>query len=141
MKPILAKCWIGVLISMLFSCQATTSSEGGYDEPQSGPPVEKGLTSDQLEEVQRVERVGRTAVVECYNEELRRRGTKDLKGTVTVSIHIGQQGNVLEAKIASSSLGVPAVHQCIQDVIGKWTFPPLRNDFMHSVTYDFSPAY
>lgn len=117
---------------------AAVEEEAG---PTEGTVGGEALTSEQLEEIQRVERVGQTSVIACYTAELERRGNKDLEGSVLVKILIGTDGSAQRVAIGKSTLKVPQVHSCIVEAIRGWEFPKLRSATWHSTTFKFSPAY
>jgi len=110
--------------------------------PAAGLPGAEGMMSaEQLDEVKRVERIGQASVVNCYEEELERRGTKDLQGKVVVKILIGTNGSAAQVLIGQSTLKAPRVHTCIVNAIRKWEFPRLSADAWYSTTFGFSAAY
>jgi outer membrane biosynthesis protein TonB len=115
------------------------------DDEETGPTGSsvggEALTSEQMEEIQRVERVGQTSVIACYTAELERRGDKNLEGSVLVKILIGTDGSAQRVVIGKSTLKVPRVHSCIVEAIRGWEFPKLRSATWHSTTFKFSPAY
>ena len=127
---------------LLLACSGSNQPRTGPEAPvDNTPPAPRGVTSEQMEEIQSVERAGRPAVIDCYTDELERRNDKKLKGSVTVEIHIAATGAVQQVRISRSTLQAPQVLQCIDRVIRSWEFPRLRADTWYGTTFQFSPAY
>lgn len=118
-----------------------TAMRGGGGGSPDDPVAERGVTAEQMEEIQRVERNGRPALIDCYTDELERLNTKKLKGKVTVKIYIGADGRVLQVAIAETTLRAPRVHTCIQNAVKGWEFPRLRSPTWYGTTLFFDPAY
>lgn len=111
---------------------------------QTAPTASAGggaLTADALEELQRVERLGQTAIIACYTAELERRGDKALKGKVLVRILVGTSGAADDVQIGESTLKAPRVHKCIIKSIRNWELPQIKAATWYSTTFELSPAY
>ncbi|HEY1555194.1 MAG TPA: AgmX/PglI C-terminal domain-containing protein, partial [Kofleriaceae bacterium] len=80
----------------------------------NGPTLSK-------EDVDRVVKASAGAIDACYQRALDRES--GLAGTVTVRFSIDASGRVVNANVASSTLGDTAVHGCIRGVIRGLTFP------------------
>ncbi|HSI03466.1 MAG TPA: AgmX/PglI C-terminal domain-containing protein, partial [Myxococcota bacterium] len=59
----------------------------------------------------------------------------DLAGKVVAAFTIGGRGEVLESRVAESTLGNTAVEQCLMRVVGHMTFPPCEGGGTAEVTY------
>ena len=105
------------------------------------PPVAQGLTMEQMEEIKRVERIGQTALTECYTDELQRRGTKKLEGNVAFNILIGTNGAAQQVQITESSLNAPQAQQCMRQAIMRWEFPSPEAPTWYGTSFHFAPAY
>lgn len=135
-----------MLLSTVLFIMACSGGDQGQHEIVTGPTAQSAsngsaITAEQLEEIQSVERVGRSAIIECYTEELERRQTKKLVGDVTVRILIGTTGRANQVTITESTLKAPEVHECIKQVIMRWDFPALAAASWYGTTFSFSPAY
>jgi hypothetical protein len=132
------------LLSGLAGCsgggQQPVATGGGATDDNTAS-ASGGLTMEQLDEIERVKRIGHAAIVECYTDELERRGNKELEGKVTVEIRIGTNRRALSVGINQSTLKAPKVHACIQNVIKTWEFPRLSAPADYGATFAFSPAY
>jgi len=127
---------------LLVGCPASDQRRGvQYAPDQDDPQAPRGLTSEQLEEIKRVERIGNSAIVDCYTDEMERQNTKKIQGAVTVKVLIGTNGKAQEVQIARSTLNAPQVHQCMQQVIRSWDFPTLNAPTWYGTTFSFTPAY
>lgn len=132
-------------ITLVLGCSGSDRSRrgaatGGGTEDETAP-VARGLTMEQMEEIKRLERIGETALVDCYAEEVERTGNKKLEGNVTVKILIGTTGAAQEVQIARSSINAPQMHQCMQQVIMRWEFPRPQAPTWYGTTFNFAPAY
>ncbi|MEZ0312590.1 MAG: AgmX/PglI C-terminal domain-containing protein [Myxococcota bacterium] len=104
---------------------------GRATEVVPGRTVIKGCLSDQV--VGRVVTRHLTQVKFCYEKELQR--FPDLAGKVVAAFTIGGRGEVLESRVAESTLGNTAVEQCLMRVVGHMTFPPCEGGGTAEVTY------
>jgi hypothetical protein len=117
-------------------------SGGGEGEGAGAVAAGGGaLTMEALEELQRIERLGRPAIIACYTAELERRGNKELQGKVVVRILVGTNGVASQIQIGESTLEAPRVHSCIVKTIRTWELPRITAPSWYSTTFDFSPAY
>lgn len=126
---------------LLVGCPASEQRDVQYGSNEADPQAPRGLTGEQLEEIKRVERIGNSAIVDCYTDEMERLNTKKIQGTVTVKVLIGSNGKAQEVQIARSTLNAPQVHQCLQQVIQSWDFPTLNAPTWYGTTFSFTPAY
>ena len=86
--------------------------------------------------IQAVVRSRLTEIERCYD-----RGKMDdpeLKGRVTVRIHIGPRGTVSADEIESSSLGNSIVESCILDAVRAWKFPVPAGGKSAIISYPFN---
>jgi len=72
----------------------------------------------------------------CYEQGLAT--SPSLAGRVSVRFVIGSGGNVMASAVASETLGVPSVSQCIANAVGRWSFPVPADSGAITVTYPFS---
>jgi TonB family protein len=72
-------------------------------------------------------------VQQCY--ERARMDDPSLAGTVQVRITIGSDGTVVKVEIASSTLGAPAVENCIRQAVTRWRLPKPSGGVSASLTY------
>ncbi len=112
--------------------------------PTEAPPETEGnaLTQKQMVELENTIQVGQNASIRCYEDELERRGNKDLSGSVMVKIHIGTKGKALSVEVGDiSTIKVPAIHQCIVEAAMNWEYPLIERPYRYSTTFNLSPAY
>lgn len=121
--------------------KATEQQAGDETEGEAESEASGVLSPEEIEEIQRIERLGRPAIIACYTRELERRGDKKLEGKVLVKILIATNGAVQQVAIGESTLKTPMVHRCIKNVIRGWEFPALKTASWYSTTFQFSPAY
>ncbi|MGB1016510.1 MAG: AgmX/PglI C-terminal domain-containing protein, partial [Nannocystaceae bacterium] len=71
--------------------------------------------------IRRIVRAHINEVRFCYNEGLTR--DPELAGRIVVGFTIGADGNVVESKVAETTLGDSSVDTCIATAVGRWKFP------------------
>ncbi|MDB4980545.1 MAG: putative abductin-like protein, partial [Myxococcales bacterium] len=98
----------------------------------SGAAVRGGLDK---EIVRRVVRQHLNEVRFCYSEALARNPT--LAGRVVVQFTIAPTGRVIAAALQTSSLGAPAVEQCIVKATQRWEYPRPSGGGLVVVSYPF----
>jgi TonB family protein len=87
--------------------------------PESGPiNISDGLPRDL---VAKVIRAHFNEIKFCYERELQH--TEGLAGKVGVFFVIGPLGEVLEARVAESTLDNPTVEECMLSRVRRWKFP------------------
>jgi TonB family protein len=98
-----------------------------------GHPLVRGGLDKEI--VRRVVRQHVNEVRFCYSEALARNPA--LAGRVVVQFTIAQTGRVIVAALQSSSLGAPAVEQCIVQATRRWEYPRPLGGGLVSVSYPF----
>ena len=86
--------------------------------------------------IQRYIRQRRRQYAFCYSQQLQR--FKGLKGTVKISFTIAGSGQVVGARVASSTLGNGAVQGCVRNVTASIRFPAPKGGGIVKVTYPFT---
>jgi len=112
--------------------------------PTEAPPETKGdaLTQKQMVELENTIALGQRPAIRCYEDELERRGNKDLSGSVMVKILIGTKGKALKVTVGDiSTIKVQAIHHCIIEAAMEWDYPLLDRPYEYSTTFNLSPAY
>ncbi len=85
------------------------------------------------EEILRVVRRHQSEVKFCYESALQQDAS--LSGKVAMLWVIGASGEVVDVKVAESSLGSAAVEGCLLDRVGKWRFPEPKDGGSVTVTF------
>ncbi|MBI5511205.1 MAG: energy transducer TonB [Deltaproteobacteria bacterium] len=93
------------------------------------PEVDGALDS---EAVAKVVRARQRMVQDCYERELKRDPT--LQGKIEIEFTIGEDGRVVDAKVAANRMGSNAVGDCIISRLRSWRFPKPNGG---SVTVNF----
>lgn len=108
------------------TCYGCGPSSLGRGHRASGPTVSMGTATASgalsPEVIRRHIRQHTNAVRHCYEAELARR--PDLSGRVAIRFVIGQDGTVVSAAVAESSVESPSVGQCVAGAIRRIGFPP-----------------
>jgi len=99
-----------------------------------GQAVVRGALDTSL--IRRIVRLHFNEVRFCYSKELQ--STPGLQGRVVVQFVISEQGAVTTAVISQSTLGSPAVEQCVAQAAKRWTFPMPRGGGIVVVNYPFT---
>ncbi len=86
---------------------------------EASPDIESGQVD--REKLMAYVRQRRSAIVNCYEKELKR--NPSLKGKVVVRFSITPAGRTSEIEIEENTLGNEAVSSCIRTVIRGWVFP------------------
>ena len=135
------------LVTLILFAGCSSAAVAPMQQQETMPEDEKAecqigaLSSEELEEIQRTQRIGRGALNACYEDELEERGNKTLHGTVIVQILIGTTGSAKQVAITGGTLKVPKVLDCIRQAIKEWEYPKIKSTFEFSTTFQFSPAY
>jgi TonB family protein len=93
------------------------------------PEVDGALDS---EAVAKVVQGRKRMVQDCYERELKRDPT--LQGKIEIEFTIGEDGRVIDAKVAANRMGSAAVGECIISRLRAWRFPKPNGG---SVTVNF----
>lgn len=71
----------------------------------------------------------------CYNEGLSE--DPELSGRVVIEFDVGEDGTVVESKVASTDLEDDDVPECIAEAAARWRFPRLEGGETTTITYPF----
>ncbi len=100
------------------------------------PEVDGALDS---EAVAKVVQARKRMVQDCYERELKRDPT--LQGKVEIEFTIGEDGRVVDAKVASNRMGSAAVGECIVARLKSWRFPkPSGGSVTVNFPFIFTPS-
>ena len=95
---------------------------GGRAEESPAPQVPT-VTAEQNDAIDALFRRKAPELQSCWQEEYQRTKNRKLEGDISVQMMISPQGHAGDVKIASSTVGVPAVDECVVKSISGWTFP------------------
>ena len=113
-----------IMLGALASC-ATTSKEGPtprtVEEPL--PPQGPMVTAEQNDAIDALFRRKAPELQSCWQDEYQRTKNRKLEGDISVQMLISPQGHAGDVKVASSTIGVPAVDECVVKAIDGWSFP------------------
>lgn len=98
-----------------------------------GEPILVGTL--ERSEIEAVIQKSLSAIRYCYQRRLQ--SAPDLSGKVVVRFAIAGDGSVSSAKVASSTVGDPAVGSCVADRFTRMRFPEPRGHGVVLVTYPF----
>lgn len=138
-----------IVFSMFFACSGSQEQVEEYPPiPPPPPPVAPSetrgtpLSAEQIEEIQRAFHVGEQSVIACYEDEMERRGTKNISGHVMLKVQIGTQSRAMRVDIGECSIeNAPKMQDCIRQAVMMWEFPSISSPFWYTKTYALSPAY
>jgi TonB family protein len=122
------------------SCFKPDAPEFRFELP-AGMTLAEGLAkglvgSLEKEHIRAVIREHLASVKGCYDEGLR--DAPHAQGRVVIQFVVSGTGTVAVSRIAESSLGLPAVEQCIARQSCAWQFSPPRGGGEVIVTYPFA---
>ncbi len=103
--------------------EEAAAQQGGEDaEDQDNGPTP---SPENIDEVQRVFRLGRMELEQCFNEYVNRKKNPNLKGFVIIAVKVGKTPRATEVKIfkSSPSLKDPTFVRCVIDRVKGWDFP------------------
>ncbi|MFB6263727.1 MAG: AgmX/PglI C-terminal domain-containing protein [Bradymonadaceae bacterium] len=116
-------------------------SETDTDPQQTDDPPElkdKPTGKIDREKLKAVFRDHRGQARQCYERELKR--DQGLRGTLLLTVVIGQDGEPLETTVEGRSLNNQAVLDCLRSRADDWTFPkPTGGPAKVRKPYEFSP--
>ncbi|MEO6951444.1 MAG: AgmX/PglI C-terminal domain-containing protein [Polyangia bacterium] len=115
---------IGAATAFSGGC-ATTKDEVKVQKTaeDSPPPQGPTVTSEQNDAIDALFRRKAPELQSCWQDEYQRTKNRKLEGDISVQMLISPQGHAGDVKIASSTIGVPAVDECVVKSIGAWSFP------------------
>jgi TonB family protein len=105
--------------------------KGRATEVVPGHTVVKGCMTQEV--VGRVVSRSNTQVKFCYEKELQKK--PDLAGKIVAAFTIGASGDVVQSRVAESSLGDANVEQCVIRVVSHMRFPPCEGGGTAEITY------
>ena len=111
---------------------ALKGRKAGAPEVVAGTAEVRGSLDKEL--IRRIIRRHINEVKFCYERELTR--TPNMEGRVMINFTIGPTGTVAASMVQSSTLGNPAVEQCIAVAVRRWEFPRPQGGIV-VVTYPF----
>ncbi|MCU0664503.1 MAG: AgmX/PglI C-terminal domain-containing protein [Myxococcota bacterium] len=106
---------------------------GSAPQIRSGAAMVKGSLSKEV--IRRIVQRHINEVKFCYEKELAKR--PDLAGRVAIKFIISGTGAVQTSAVAESTIGNPAVENCIAQAVQRWTFPQPEGGGIVIVTYPF----
>jgi TonB family protein len=106
---------------------------GSAPQIRSGAAMVKGSLSKEV--IRRIVHRHINEVKFCYERELAKR--PDLSGRVAIRFIISGTGAVQTSAVAESTIGNPAVENCIAQAVRRWTFPQPEGGGIVIVTYPF----
>jgi hypothetical protein len=109
--------------------------------PAPGPDDMGSIPADKVEELNDYFTKKGSVVARCYQQELERRGDRNLVGKVTLKMRLSAQGKASKVSVLQTTLNTPAVEKCIIEEIEGWSLPELPNPIMWTWTFDFQPAW
>ncbi len=141
MRTLMIGCVMGWMIFSL-ACPATThqGNNTAADISEEEQASEPALTSEQLEEIKRTVRVGKDAMVNCYEQELERQGKK-ISCKVMVKLVINVNGTAEQIDIDNVNIQSDPFTYCMVQTVRSWEFPKLPKATPYSFPFAFSPAY
>lgn len=81
------------------------------------------VTAEQNDAIDALFRRKAPELQSCWQDEYQRTKNRKLEGDISVQMVISPQGHAGDVKVASSTIGVTAVDECIVKTIGGWSFP------------------
>jgi hypothetical protein len=97
------------------------------------PDVQGAMSPDSIRRVV-LRNIGQ--INHCYEQGLA--VNPNASGRVVVRFVIGSDGTVLAAAVASDSLGMPVVSQCMSNAVRRWSFPAPATVGTVNVSYPFN---
>jgi len=107
--------------------------KGGAPEVVPGTAEVRGALDKEL--IRRIIRRHLNEVKFCQERELVRGGRAT--GRIVLQFTIGGEGTVLASTIQSSTVGNPAIEQCMAQAVRRWEFPKPRGGGVVVVSYPF----
>jgi TonB family protein len=105
--------------------------KGRATEVVPGRTVIRGCLSQEI--VGRVVSRHNAQVKFCYDKELQKKS--DLAGKIVAAFTIGASGDVLDSRVAESTMGDANVEQCVMRVVSHMKFPQCEGGGTAEITY------
>ena len=104
--------------------ETTVEGQGQAMEGASG----SGVTSEQNDAIDTLFRRKAQELQSCWQDEYERSHNRNLQGDVTVGLTVTRSGKATGVRILKSSMGSPAVEECITKTVAGWAFPEVSAD-------------
>ncbi len=100
---------------------AASHNQGEGEDEDTGPTP----SPEKIEEVQRVFRLGRMELEQCFNDYVNRTKNPNLKGFIIISVKVGMSPKASQVKIFKSSprMKDPQFVRCVIERVKNWDFP------------------
>ena len=114
-------------------------------DPKSQPEVvhnnPAAVTAEQNDAIEALFKRKTPALQRCWQEEYSRTNNRKLEGDITLSMLISKHGKAGELKVVQSTIGVPALDECVLKEVADWSFPEGQAAAPYRRTVHLGPAF
>ena len=115
----------------------STDPEHPQGQDSTGPTV----TSEQNDAIDALFRRKAPQLQTCWQQEYERSQNRKLEGDITLQMMVSRAGKATSLKIVKSTIGVPAVDDCVVKEVQAWAFPEGPADAPYKRTVHLGAAF
>lgn len=132
--------WVCALL--LCGC-AETKTETRSEPAESQAPDHNAatVTAEQNDAIDALFRRKAPALQRCWQEEYQRTQNRKLEGDITLQMIVSKKGQPTNLKVSASTIGAPAVEQCVLGEVQSWSFPEGPGDAPYRRTVHLGAAF
>ena len=129
-----------VLAAVLCGCAAEKQEARPVADPvlaSDGPTV----TAEQNDAIDSLFRRKAPQLQRCWQEEYARTQNRKVEGDITLQMLVTKRGQATQLKTVNSTIGVPAIVDCVVKEVASWVFPEGPGDAPYRRTVHLGAAF
>jgi hypothetical protein len=126
---------------LLAACAENNAARTDPEKPQPNNPDAPTVTAEQNDAIDALFRRKAPALQTCWQQEYERSQNRKVEGDISLQMVVSRAGKAQGIKIVKSTIGVPAIDQCVISEVGTWVFPEGPADAPYRRTVHLGPAF
>ncbi len=114
--------WIASLLLLVVAC-GEQKQETRQESTRPAAPDAPTVTSEQNDAIEKLFRRKTAQLQHCGQEEYQRTQNRKIEGDITLSMIISKSGQATQIRNIKSTIGAPAIDECVVKEIATWVFP------------------
>jgi TonB family protein len=133
--------WLWVVALVAVGCADKAETRRDPERPTTQNDNGPTVTSEQNDAIDSLFRRKAPQLQTCWQQEYERTQNRKLEGDIALQMMITKSGKPTAIKIIKSTVGVPAVDQCVISEITGWVFPEGPGDAPYRRTVHLGAAF